>query len=491
MIAGIISGLWFIRKREREDSFDIFIRQRNMIYVCIMAVTCILAGAASVFAKEIFMNITGRAGFGFGADNFTRFSLTIVLFLYSMVLIYGMEYMKKEHRQEQFFIFFFVSLSAMIAVCFSRNPVTLYCCFEVATLSSMPMVLHEMDKESVRAGVKYLFYSIGGALMGLCGVLAVYTFSRGDASFVMGGFVDRIMISGSQQLFFAMILTGVIGFGTKAGIYPLHGWLPVAHPIAPAPASALLSGIIAKAGVIALVRLVYYSVGTDILKDTPVSDTWMILCMITIIVGSSMALLEKNLKKRLAYSTVSQLSYIMAGLSLMSDSGLKGGLMQMMAHATAKCCCFLAAGAVIYITGIRNVDEMKGIGKRLPVTMICFTLCSLSLIGIPPMGGFIAKWQLSCAALAKGSGIWNAAPVIVLVISALLTGGYLLPVVIDAFFPVIAGNGSDAAFAKQGKAKEMQKNGEPVLMVIPMVILTAAALITGLFGDRILTMLMG
>ena len=470
--AGIISGVLFIRREKNghtgtkhEDiskgsDAENGIIKGSVIYICIMAVTLLLS--IPVFVSDpgdISMTITGNADFCFGVDGFTRLSLFIVLLLYSTVLFYALVYFKKEHNVRQFFIFYFVSLGAIMAVCLSRSLITLYCCFEIATLSSMPMVLNEMDRESVAAGVKYLFYSVGGALMGLCGVLAVYSFAEENVHFVFGGFLEREMIAGSEPVFLALMMIAVIGFGTKAGIYPMHGWLPTAHPIAPAPASALLSGIIAKAGIIALVRLIYYSVGPSVLQGTYVQRGWMLLSMITVIIGSSMAFLEKNLKKRLAYSTVSQL------------------LLQMMAHAAAKSCLFLTAGAIIYLTGCRYTYELRGIGKKMPLTMICFTLCSLSLIGIPPMGGFTAKWKLSLAALSADALFWSVAPVIVLIISALLTSGYLMPVVIGGFFPAAE------------DATEIKREKEPVLMVVPMYILSAAALIVGLYGSRILELI--
>ena len=185
-------------------------------------------------------------------------------------------------------------------------------------------------------------------------------------------------VAGNEKLLLAMVFVGIVGFGTKAGLYPMHGWLPAAHPIAPAPASALLSGIIAKAGIIAIIRLVYFSVGADFIRGTWVQYTWMTLCMLTIFMGSMMAYKEKVTKKRLAYSTISQISYINLGLALLTPEGAVGGLLHVAAHATSKGCLFLAAGVFIYKLGKRNVSELRGIGKQLPITMWCFLIASLS-----------------------------------------------------------------------------------------------------------------
>ncbi len=473
---------------------------RNRIYTLLILLTDLLCVMVMVLKpKELNWNITDRAGICFSVDSFSVFSLSVILLLYTAVCFYSFEYMKKEERHEYFFAFFFISLGALIAVCFSATLVTMYAFFEIATLSSMPLILHEMNAESVAAGKKYLFYSIGGALMGLCAVLLVYSTSTHTVHFIYGGFMEPEMIAGRESLFLAAVFLGIVGFGTKAGIYPMHGWLPTAHPIAPAPASALMSGVIAKAGVIALVRLVYYSVGPSLLRGTWVQHAWMILAMITVLLGSTMAFLEPVLKKRLAYSTVSQISYILLGLSLLTDDGIRGALLQMCAHAASKGCLFLCAGVIIYLTGRREVKQLKGIGRVLPVTMFCFTICSLSLIGIPPMGGFLAKWQLACAALNAEKEGWAILPPVVLLISAMLTAGYLLPVVIGAFFPGRDFSQGDAQSQGRSRAKAQKQSmkpektqagyTEPLWMTVPMLLLCVAALIVGCFGMKLVSWL--
>jgi multicomponent Na+:H+ antiporter subunit D len=252
----------------------------------------------------------------FEIDAIGRFFMVMVMILYTCVIFYAFEYMQMEERENVFFAFFVVSFGALLAVCMAGNLVTMYLCFEMATLTSMPLVLHEMTKDAVNAALKYLFYSIGGALLGLLAVFFVSYYST-EARFAFGGVLDAARASANEKVLLFIIFLGIIGFGTKAGMYPMHGWLPTAHPIAPAPASALLSGIIAKAGVIAIIRLVYFSVGPDFIRGTWVQYAWMTLCMLTIFMGSMMAFREKVTKKRLAYSTISQISYINLGLSLL------------------------------------------------------------------------------------------------------------------------------------------------------------------------------
>ena len=292
----------------------------------------------------------------FEIDSIGKFFMVMVMILYTCVIFYAFEYMQMEERENVFFAFFIVSFGALLAVCMAGNLVTMYLCFEMATLTSMPL------KDAVNAALKYLFYSIGGALLGLLAVFFVSYYSA-EARFALGGVLDISRAAANEKVLLLVIFLGIIGFGTKAGMYPMHGWLPAAHPIAPAPASALLSGIIAKAGVIAIIRLIYFSVGPDYIRGTWVQYAWMTLCMLTIFMGSMMAFREKVTKKRLAFSTISQISYINLGLSLLSIEGLRGGLLHVAAHAASKGCLFLCAGVFIYKLGKRRVSELKGIGN--------------------------------------------------------------------------------------------------------------------------------
>lgn len=257
----------------------------------------------------------------------------------------------------------------------------------------------------------------------------------------------------------------------------MHAWLPTAHPVAPAPASAVLSGVITKAGVIAVIRLIYYTVGTEILRGTWVQTAWIVLALLTVFMGSMMAYHEKLLKRRLAYSTVSNLSYILSGLFTLTPAGLLGGLLHAAAHVPAKTALFLAAGAIIFKTGKTRVDELTGIGKEMPVTLWSFTLASLSLVGIPPLMGFVSKWYLASAALDAGLGVTGVMIPVVLLISALLTAGYLLPIVIRGFFP-----GADYDYTRA-------HTEEVLSMALPVAVLAAAGLLAGLLASPLVAFL--
>jgi len=292
-----------------------------------------------------------------------------------------------------------------------------------------------------------------------------------------------VSLDGKEGILLAAVCCMLLGFGTKAGMFPMHGWLPTAHPVAPAPASAVLSGLITKSGVLAVIRVVYYIVGPELLRGTWVQTMWILLSLLTVFMGSMLAYKEPVLKKRLAYSTVSQVSYILFGLSLLEPMAFVGALSHVVFHSMIKNGLFLAAGAVIFKTGWTRVEEMRGLGRVMPVMLGGYTVLSLALIGIPPCSGFVSKWYLACGALASGTGVWTIAGPAVLLISALLTAGYLLPLTIHGFFP-----GED--FDESGlKARGLIGQEPPLCMMVPILIFTVGALLFGCFPGRFLAML--
>lgn len=339
------------------------------------------------------------------------------------------------------------------------------------------------------AGLKYLFYSVAGAFLALFGIFVLIRIC-GNQTFTPGG-VIRCLDDGTmvcilrdsigterigQGLFLGAMLCILIGFGAKAGMFPLHGWLPTAHPAAPAPASAVLSGVITKSGVLAILRVVYFVAGPQALRGTWVQQIWILLTLTTVFMGSMLAYKEPVLKKRLAYSTVSQVSYVLFGLSMLQEQAFVGAMSHIVFHSLIKNALFLCAGAMIVITGKTRVEELRGLGVQMPLLLSCYTIVSLGLVGIPPTSGFVSKWYLATGALASGTGIWAWLGPAVLLVSALLTAGYLLPLTIQGFFP-----GADSP--------EGRKSEPSVWMMGPILVLTAGALLLGCFPGRLLAML--
>ena len=437
------------------------------LYVALVAViTCAFSVAALIGGGSItVVSLASGLDISYAADTLSAIFAILFSVCWLLVSIYAPTYIKHDGHDDRFFAFFLLSEGALLSLSFASNLLTLYLSFELVTLASMPLVLHSGTKEAVSAALKYLFYSVAGALLGLFGMIFIYSYTDGGA-FALGG----TLTNAGEYLPLAVFLS-ILGFGTKAGMYPMHGWLPSAHPVAPAPASALLSGIIAKAGVLAVIRIVFYTVGADAIRGTWVTTAWLALAAITVLMGSMMAYREKLLKKRLAYSTVSNISYIMLGLATLTAVGELGALLHLIAHALAKNALFLSAGAIIYKTEITTVDELHGIGRRMPVTLGAFTVAALSLVGIPPLLGFTSKWYLASSGIELG-GIPAVVVPATLIISALLTAGYLLPIVINGFFPSADKNVGEYCEA-------------PVSMTLPTVIFAALSLIAGVLGGEL------
>ena len=400
----------------------------------------------------------GDFSLAFAADGVSRVFAVLVGALFLLCIVFAGEYAEDDARRAKLFGFMLLTLGAMLGLCFARNLFTFYLFFEAMGLASFPLVLHDRAPSGRRAAFWYLGFSVCGAALVLGGLILGGAPLLGD--FRPGG----VGLAADGRSLAAYFLIAV-GFSCKAGMYPLSAWLPTAHPEAPAPASALMSGVITKAGILGLLRTTYFVFGADALRGSPAQRALLCLALTTVFLGSMLAYKERLMKKRLAYSSVSQLSYVIFGLLLLSPGGWDGALLQVVFHASAKVGLFLCAGAIIHKTGLLYVDELRGLGRRMPVVMCCFTLFSLSLIGIPPLGGFAAKWALCIGALDGGAiGI---AGIVLLIVSALLTAGYLLPVVSVAFFP--------------GEDYRAQPCEPGPRMTLPLGLLAGVLLLGGLF----------
>lgn len=425
--------------------------------------------------------LTDGISFALKVDGLSWLFLILFSVMWLLAGIYSLEYMEHEKHKERFYGFYLMTLASLMGLAMSANIVTLYLFYEFMTLLSLPMVLHSQTPEAKKAGLKYLFYSVGGAFLALGGILLLQGAGIG-MDFVAGGRYAAVSCPVGEDMSTpvgrenVMILLGcfltLIGFGSKAGMFPMQAWLPTAHPVAPAPASAVLSGVITKSGVFAIIRVMYYMVGLRALAGTWVHYTWMGLALITVFMGSMLAYKEKVLKKRLAFSTVSQVSYVMFGLATMHPLGILGALMHIIFHSVIKNTLFFAAGSIIHHTGRTQVSELRGIGKEMPVTMWCFTLVSVALVGIPPTSAFVSKWYLAQGSLGFVNAFgWLAyAGPIVLLLSALLTAGYLITISMRAFLP-----GDDFDYAS------LQKKEAGLRMTVPMILLTIAAVGLGMY----------
>ena len=428
------------------------------------------------------VNLTEKIALGLHVDQLSRLFAVLTASVWLLVGIYSVAYMSHEEEEHRFFGYYLIVEGVLMGLNFSSGLITLYVFYELMTLTSLPLVLHERSREAVRAGLKYLFYSVAGAFLALFGIFFLAGVSE-TLTFTAGGVLSDSALAGKESLLLASAFCMIVGFGAKAGMFPLHGWLPTAHPVAPASASAVLSGLITKAGVLAVIRVIYYIIGPDRLRGTWVQNAWILLSLLTVFMGSMLAYKEPVMKKRLAYSTVSQVSYVLFGLSMLNETAFVGALSHVVFHSVIKHALFLTAGAVIVTTGWTRVDQMRGLGRVMPKILVCYTTAALALVGIPPLGGFVSKWYLAAGALSSGTGSWAWIGPAVLLVSALLTAGYLLPLTIQGFFP-----GHDF------KGEEIEKRGlkrkEPSWwMLAPIGVLAAASLLLGCFPGSLMSML--
>ncbi len=463
----VLAGLYMlkaqIKDRKGREKYVLYTLLATLVFTCV-------TNFAFYDTQLTFAHFAAGVEISFHIDSVAVLFSTLFSAVWCLVAVFSMEYMKHEGEENRFFAYFTASLGGLTGVAYADNLATLYLFFEMMSLMSYVLVVHSRTNESLLAGRKYIYYSLFGASLGLIGIF--YFYSAGwNTAFTAGGVVpagtDRTTLS-------VMTVLAVIGFGCKCGMFPLHAWLPAAHPQAPAPASSVLSGLITKAGVIAVIRIVYFTVGRDNLRGTAAQTVLGALAVVTIFMGSMLAYKEKLLKKRLAYSTVSQVSYVIFGLMLLNEAGVTGALLQVVFHALAKNVLFLTAGAFIYKTGRTMVADLYAMGKAMPKTFVCFTVAGLSLVGVPLTAGFVSKWYLALGALQTGSGLMGFVGISVVMVSALLTAGYLVSVTAKVFF------------AK--RSDEVQQSSEPnSYMLAPLAVLTAFIVIFGVFPAPVIS----
>ena len=468
ILVPVLLGLGILLVKEiRSRKVLLSVTGAGLVLSAVLGLCVVFGGEAELFLFSFGKNLD----IYFHVDTLGRLFALVVDVVWLISGIYAFEYMKHEQEEKRFFGFYVMVFGILHGLTFSGSMVTFYLFYELMTLLSVPLILHNRSKDAIKGGLKYLFYSLFGAYMALFGLFFLNRFAD-TLNFLPGGTLNMGAVAGNEALMLVVAFSMIIGFSVKAGMFPLHAWLPTAHPVAPAPASAVMSGIIVKMGVLGMIRVVYYLVGAQMIRGTWVQTAWMSLSLVTVFMGSMLAYREKVMKKRLAYSTVSQASYILFGLSLLQPAAMTGALLHVVFHAVIKSCLFLSAGAIIYKTHKTNVSDLRGIGKEMPVAIWCYTFASAALIGIPPASGFISKWYLATGALASGIDVFSWLGPVVLLTSALLTAGYLLPITVNGFLP-----GADYDYAG------LQKKEPGLTMLLPLLILAALAVVLGLFPN--------
>ncbi len=389
--------------------------------------------------------------------------------LWVVTSFYSMGYMRKldEKHQTGYFASFAVCLSATIGIAFSANLLTFFIFYEILTIATYPLVIHKRTPEAIASGRKYLVYTLIAGQLLLIGVIWTQVITAGNADFQPGGFLAGKAATGILQAIFVLL---ILGTAVKAGVMPFHGWLPAAM-VAPTPVSALLHAVaVVKAGVFGIIRVVGFIFGPQLLTEISIGTILAWVAALTIIISSLIALGQDNLKRRLAFSTVGQLSYVVLGVCLLSPLGILGGIYHIIAHAFMKITLFFCAGAVYATHHLTNVSEMRGIGRKMPFTMGAFAVGSLGISGLPFIVGFISKWNIALGALQGGKGIFIA----VLIGSAMLSTAYLIPVVYMAFFK--------ESVPKIGHGHDSLGEANPA-MLIPLLITAVCSLVLGVFPN--------
>lgn len=399
----------------------------------------------------------------------------LVATLWPLATLYSFPYMEHEHNgrihENMFYLFYTATYGVTLGIAMSGNMLTMYCFYELLTLVTVPLVMHTLTREAVLASRKYFYYSLGGAAFAFIGLIFLVVY--GDSlTFMYGGALNLSQIGDNKDLLLFIYVLAFMGFGVKAAVCPFNSWLPQAG-VAPTPVTALLHAVaVVKSGAFAIMRLTYYSFGTDFLRGTWAQYLLLCIVIFTIVYGCSMAVKETHIKRRLAFSTISNLSYILFGVLIMTPLGLVGALCHMVFHGVMKICSFFCAGAMITQAHANFVYEIDGMAKKMPKIFGIFTVSAFALMGVPGLCGFVSKWYLAKAAFASDN-LLAVAGVGGLLVSALLTAIYMLSIVVRAYFP---GNDFD-----YGKLHDDVRDPD-WRMLLPLFLFVAAMVVIGVYN---------
>lgn len=426
IIAGVLLFLIPFQKRSHMEVF----LEALVIINSILVWYLLLHRPTEIFTLA---NFTGNLSIGFKVDGMSMVFGGLVSALWPFATLYAFEYMTKEEHEKVFFMFYTMTYGVTLGISLAANLLTMYFFYELLTLVTVPLVMHTLTREAILASRKYLYYSLGGAAFAFIGLIFVIIYGS-TTNFVLGGVMDLTKIGERTNVLLLIYVMAFAGFGVKAAICPFNSWLPDAG-VAPTPVTALLHAVaVVKSGAFAIIRLTYYSFGTEFLKGTWAQTVVMLITMFTIVYGCSRAVKETHLKRRLAYSTISNLSYVLFGVTIMTPLGMVGALTHLVFHAVMKISSFFCAGAIMHQTGKHYVHELDGMGYKMPAVFGVFTISAFALMGVPGLAGFVSKWNLASAAVESGNVIAFFG-IGCLLISTLLTAIYMLTIVGRGFFP--------------------------------------------------------
>lgn len=465
LFLSVVLGLTVSR---RHFSADHHLAQFAVVSSLFLSATGFLA-LFSCFGEKITLLYLGEnLRVQFRVDGLGVIFGSMVCFLWPVATYYAKTYMKHEGKFRRFFTFYLLTFGVVLGLALSDNLFTLYIFYELLTIVTLPLVIHNEKSRDRYAGRIYVAYMIFGASITFAGMM-LFLSNVGSFQFSYGGITPDVL---NGQLLWGYLLL-FFGFGVKAGVFPFHNWLLVAG-VAPTTVSSLLHAVaVVKSGAFAIMRLTFYLYDPNALNGTIVQQIALGTAMFTVIFGSFAAMRSQHLKRRLAYSTVSQVSYIVMGTVTMSTLGLKAALLHLLFHGFTKIVLFYVAGNLIFTNGAHLVSELRGYGRVMKSTFYAFTLCGLGLIGIPPLGGFFSKYGLAESLIASHTpGAFFG--VVALVLSAFFTAVYIFEIIYTAYFP-----GRD--FLPDTRIKPA-----PRPMRITLVVLTTMMMALSLFATYLL-----
>ncbi len=458
-------------------------RREMLWYIeALVLINSILVLTVLLFQPEeafVLFRFTGNLRVSFHLDGMGKVFAALAAALWPLAALYSFEYMKNDNNEKSFFMFYVITYGVTLGIAMADNILTMYFFFEMMSLVTLPLIMHTRTREAVLASRSYLYYMLGGAAFAFIGMIFILSYGT-TSTFVPGGVLDLNKIGDKTNMMLLVYVLCFLGFGVKTAIWPFSGWLPRAG-VAPTPVTALLHAVaVVNTGAFATMRITYYSFGTGLLRGTWAQSVVLLLVIFTILYGCSRALKETHIKRRLAWSTVSNLSYILFGVALMSPLGLAGALCHMLFHSFMKIGSFFCAGAVMHETGRSYVHELDGLGRKMPRVFAIFTICGMALMGVPGLAGFVSKWQLAQAAVASENPLaWVG--VLALLASALLTAIYMLTISVRAFFP-----------GKEFDYDTVPDVSDPGwMMLLPLVIFVAVIVLFGLHSQPFVEYLQG
>ena len=476
LLAAVLTVLLGSKRPNIRELFTLLVGADLLATVAVLAPSVMAGARPSVTLLEVLPGLS----LAFEVEPLGLLFAFVASGLWIVTIFYSIGYMRahEEDNQTRFYACFAIAIFAAIGAAMSKNMFTLFVFYEVLTLSTYPLVTHHGTDKARRGGRTYLGVLLFTSIMFLL-LAVIWTWNlAGTLDFREGGILEGKASSGMLA-----VLLGLYAFGTgKAALMPFHRWLPAAM-VAPTPVSALLHAVaVVKVGVFTILKVAVYIFGIDLLHSTGISTWLMYVAGATILIGSLVAMTQDNLKRRLAYSTVSQLSYIVLGAALANPWGVMGAGMHIAMHAFGKITLFFCAGAIMVATHKTEVSQMRGLGRAMPFTMVAFGVAALSVIGLPPLGGSWSKWYLALGAAEAGQPVLVA----VLMVSSLLNIAYLMPIPIRAFF-------SEATEDSEHGAHQLGTHDgireAPLFCVVPLCLTALGSVSLFFFADRIYELL--